>query len=236
MRKAPRFWPGHLCVLLAVLSCMVLSGCAGVSSAGQSSSSSSNPNPNQNSDPSAGQLSVAPTTMNFGSLAVGVQATLTGTLTAATSDVKVSSAAWNGQGYAVSGITFPVTVATGTSVHYTVTFTPQVAGNSAGSISFVNDGSSSPVVQALDGSGAQTGSHTVGLSWDASTSAVIGYNVYRGIQSGGPYQRLTSSPQPDTSYSDSTVSSGTTYYYVATAVDSSQAESAYSNQAQAVIP
>jgi fibronectin type 3 domain-containing protein len=37
-------------------------------------------------------------------------------------------------------------------------------------------------------------------------------------------------------YSDSTVQSGKTYYYVTTAVDSSGAESSYSSQVQAVIP
>jgi fibronectin type 3 domain-containing protein len=39
-----------------------------------------------------------------------------------------------------------------------------------------------------------------------------------------------------TTYTDSTVSSGQTYYYVATAVDDNSEESGYSNEAQAVIP
>jgi hypothetical protein len=232
MGKKWPFWPGHWWGLLAVLACMVLTGCAGVSSGG---SSNSNPPP-KNDPPSVGQLSVAPTTINFGTVALGSSSNLTGTLTAATSDVNVTSAAWNGQGYNVSGITFPVKVAAGTSVNYTVTFTPEAAGNSPGAISFVNDGSTSPVAETLDGSGGQAGVHTVGLSWHASTSSVIGYNVYRGTKSGGPYQRLTTSPQPGTSYTDSTVLTGTTYYYVSTAVDSNLAESVYSNQAQAVIP
>src|SRR5271163_944614 len=226
MRKAPLSWRGQGCALLVALACIGLTGCAGVSSG--------NSNPGQNPAPSgADQLSVSPTTMSFGSVAVGSEATQSGTLTAGSSDVNVTSAAWTGQGYSVSGITFPVTVAAGKSVNYTVTFAPQSAGDSAGSISFVNDGSSSPVVQTLGGQGALAGAHTVALSWDASTSTVIGYNVYRGTQSGGPYQRLTSSPQLNTSYTDGTVLSGTTYYYVATAVDSSEVESTFSNQAQA---
>ena len=49
-------------------------------------------------------------------------------------------------------------------------------------------------------------------------SPVVEYNVYRGTQSGGPYQRLNLSPQPDNSYTDGTVQSGLTYFYVATAV------------------
>jgi fibronectin type 3 domain-containing protein len=39
-----------------------------------------------------------------------------------------------------------------------------------------------------------------------------------------------------TNYTDSTVQSGTTYYYVATAVDAAGSESMYSNQVQAVVP
>ena len=224
-------WPGHWCGLAAVLVCIVMTGCAGVSSGG----SQGNPNPGpQPSGP--GQLSVAPTTMNFGTVALGSSANLTGTLTAGSSDISVTSAAWTGGGYSVSGITFPVTVAAGKSLNYTVTFAPQAAGSSSGSISFVNDGSTSPVAQALDGSGGQAGVHSVGLSWDPSASTVIGYNVYRGTQSGGPYQLLTSTPQSGTSYTDATVLSSTTYYYVSTAVDSNHVESVHSNEAQAVVP
>lgn len=233
MGRVRPYWSGHFCGLLAILACVVLTGCAGVSSSGQPASSNPNPSP---APANAGQLSVAPIIMNFGSVAVGAQATLTGTLTAGSSDINVTSAGWTGEGYNVSGITFPVTVAAGKSVTYTVAFAPQIAGDSPGSISFVNDGPSSPMVQTLDGNGGQAGVHTVGLSWDASTSVVIGYNLYRGTQPGGPYQRLTLSPQPETSYTDSTVLTGTTYYYVATAVDSNHLESSYSNQTQAVIP
>ncbi|MGA7379252.1 MAG: hypothetical protein WBX03_00245 [Terriglobales bacterium] len=239
MGKTPLSWMGQMCALLALFACIGLTGCAGVSSAGQNSNSSPNQNPASPPAPppaGAGQLSVSPITMNFGSVAIGSQATQSGTLTAGSSDINVMSAAWSGQGYSVSGITFPVTVAAGKSVNYTVTFAPQAAGDSPGSISFVNDGATSPVGETLNGDGSQAGVHTVALTWDASTSTVIGYNVYRGTQSGGPYQRLTSSPQPDTSYTDSTVLTGTTYYYVATAVDSNHSESVYSNQTQAVVP
>ena len=229
MGKKWPIWPGHWYGLLAFVTCIMMTGCAGVSSGGQQSNSNSSPG-------SPGQLSVAPSVMNFGTVALGNSANLTGTLSAGSSEVTVSSAAWNGQGYSVSGITFPVTVAAGNSVQYTVTFAPQAAGDSPGSISFVNDGSSSPLVQTLDGSGGQAGLHTVGLSWNASTSTVVGYNVYRGTQSGGPYQLLTSAPEPNTSYTDGTVLTGTTYYYVTTAVDANHAESIHSNEAQAVIP
>ena len=74
------------------------------------------------------------------------------------------------------------------------------------------------------------------LSWDASASQVVGYNVYRGITNGGPYTLLTSSLQPTTTYADNTVVPGTTYFYVATAVGQDTVESVFSNQITAVVP
>jgi fibronectin type 3 domain-containing protein len=76
----------------------------------------------------------------------------------------------------------------------------------------------------------------VALSWNASTSTVSGYNVYRSTTSGSGYAKINSSLLPGLTYTDSNVQSATTYYYVATAVDSSGTESTYSNQATAVIP
>jgi hypothetical protein len=79
--------------------------------------------------------------------------------------------------------------------------------------------------------------HSVSLSWTASTSSnVTGYNVYRGTQASGPYTKLTSSSMVAVSFTDSAVQAGQTYYYAVTAVDNNNNESAYSNQAQAVVP
>lgn len=79
--------------------------------------------------------------------------------------------------------------------------------------------------------------HSVTLSWSASTSSnVTGYNIYRGTTSGGPYTKITSSPVAALTYTDNTVLGGTTYYYVGTAVNSSNLESVYSTQTQAVVP
>jgi fibronectin type 3 domain-containing protein len=175
--------------------------------------------------------------MNFGSVPVGASKALPGTLTATNASVTVSSAAWSGEGYSISGISFPVTVAAGQNASFTVTFAPQTGGSSPGSVSFVSDASNSPAGETLVGSGTQPSTHSVNLSWDPSTSPVIGYNVYRGIKNGGPYPtKLTFTPQPSTSYDDATVQSGLTYFYVTTAVDSHSVESSYSNQTTAAIP
>lgn len=174
--------------------------------------------------------------MSFGNVAVGGSSQKTGTLTAGSSAITVSSAAWNGQGYSVSGISFPATVPAGQSVPFTVTFAPQTAGSTPGSIIFDSNATNSPTTETFTGTGSQQSSHTVALSWNASTSQVVGYNVYRGTASGGPYSRINTSMDASTGFTDSNVQSGQTYYYVTTAVDSSQEESPYSNQASASIP
>jgi len=220
-------WSRIIGCLLAVPVILALAGCQGVSSA---SKQATNPNP------PAGQLAVTPATMSFGNVAVGSNSVQQGKLTAGTSDVTVSSAAWNGQGYSLSGITFPATVPAGQSVGFSVTFAPQASGSTPGSVTFDSDATNSPTTETLTGSGTQASQHSVALSWDASTSQVIGYNVYRRVGSSGSYTKLNSSVNATTSYTDTSVQSGQTYDYVTTAVDSSNVESAYSNQATAAIP
>ena len=90
--------------------------------------------------------------------------------------------------------------------------------------------------QSLTGSGTAAVPHSVDLSWSASTSAIAGYNVYRGSKPGGPYSKITAALNGGTSYADGSVQPGQAYYYVATSVDASGSESSYSNEAPAVIP
>jgi fibronectin type 3 domain-containing protein len=69
------------------------------------------------------------------------------------------------------------------------------------------------------------------------SAGVAGYYVYRSTTSGTGYAKLNAaSVAPTTTYTDSSVQSGVTYYYVVTAVDGSGSESVFSNQATAVIP
>lgn len=88
----------------------------------------------------------------------------------------------------------------------------------------------------LAGSFIFTSPHSVTLGWTASTSVAAGYNIYRGTTSGGPYAKLNSSLVTELTYTDSTVQAGQMYCFVATAVDLDNVESAYSNEAQAVVP
>jgi hypothetical protein len=175
--------------------------------------------------------------MAFGNVVVGTDSQLTGTLTASGESVTVSSDTSNGSAFAVSGISFPVTIPAGQHVQFTVTFTPSVTGAAAGSVSFTSNASNSPTVETFTGTGTPPPDHSVNLSWTASNSQnVIGYNIYRGLNSGGPYSKINSTLDASTLYTDTTVADGQTYYYVTTAVNSSNEESGYSNQATAVIP
>jgi fibronectin type 3 domain-containing protein len=78
--------------------------------------------------------------------------------------------------------------------------------------------------------------HSVALSWNPSTSTVSGYNIYRSSVSGGGYEKLNSLLVGTLAFTDSTVQSGGTYYYVTTAVDAGGVESTFSNEVSAAIP
>jgi hypothetical protein len=77
--------------------------------------------------------------------------------------------------------------------------------------------------------------HSVALSWGASLSTVSYYKVYRGTVSGGPYSMLSSNVKA-TSYTDSTVQSGATYFYVTSSIDAAGVESIFSNELQLFVP
>lgn len=77
--------------------------------------------------------------------------------------------------------------------------------------------------------------HTVTVSWDAPTSAVAGYNVYREYQFSGPI-RLTPQPLHDTQYIDKMALAGHTYSYYVTSVDASGLESKPSERINVDVP
>jgi hypothetical protein len=220
-----RYCPAFLLVVASLLV-----GCGGGTTALTTPSAG-------NGGTGAGQLSVSSSNIAFGNVTVGSSSTQTRKVTAGTSAVTISSGSWSGDGFSLSGITFPVTLMVGQSVPFAVTFAPQVSGAASGGVSFLSNASNSPTAVTFTGTGSQPSTHSVSLFWSPSPSSVVGYNVYRGTTSGGPYpSKLTPSPLPTTSLVDSTVMAGTTYYYVATSVDQNNVESIYSNQLTAAVP
>ena len=63
---------------------------------------------------------------------------------------------------------------------------------------------------------ASPGNAQVTLAWAASTGAT-GYNVKRATTDGGPYTQLATATSP--TYTDSSVTNGTEYFYVVSALD-----------------
>ena len=161
--------------------------------------------------------------------------------------------------FSISGTISPVTGGSGSTVTLSGAAAATTVADSSGNYTFAGLGSGSytvtpantgytfsPPNQSVTISTASVGSinftaapqvtHSVALTWNASTSTVSGYNVYRSIVSGSSYVRINSSLDAVLSFTDTTVQNGITYYYVTTAVDASNNESAFSNEVPAAIP
>lgn len=129
----------------------------------------------------------------------------------------------------VSGLRFDDSTVTGGLYYYVVTglyssLESAYSNEAQGGSTFLPPNAPTNLV-AVGGDG------TVALTWTAPTGNVkpTGYNVYRATTSGGPYTFLQSEIQT-TGTTDSTVTNGTTYYYVITAANQ-LAESPKSNEA-----
>jgi HYDIN/CFA65/VesB-like, Ig-like domain len=201
-----------------------------------------------NGEKAFANLVIAPTVVNFGNLALKSTSAQNVTLQN-TGDINLSlqGVTVSGAGFGYSDLSPGVSLAPNQKVTFQVWFSPKVAGPSAATLSLLSPNISSPETVSMSGEGlASTTSspappppatqHSVVLTWIASTGQVIGYRVYRSETSGGSYSPLNGTAISAVSYKDSAVSSGTTYYYVVTAVDSAGTESVYSNQVTAVIP
>ena len=181
-----------------------------------------------------GQLTITPGSLNFGNVDVGSSTTQPTTVNAVGGSVTISSAASNNSEFTLSGASFPMTIAAGQSAALNVVFAPSKSGSTSGSLTLASNASNSQAIEGVSGVGIVP-TYTVNLSWNQGTSSVAGYNVYRGTATGS-YTKINSSLDPNTSYSDSTVSSGVTYYYAATSVSTSGQESGYSSPLQVVVP
>ncbi len=78
---------------------------------------------------------------------------------------------------------------------------------------------------------ATPGTKKVDLAWSGTQTDLLGYNIYRATSSGTGYTKINYSPVTTTSYTDTAVAGGTTYYYVVASVAVSYQESLYSNEA-----
>jgi Abnormal spindle-like microcephaly-assoc'd, ASPM-SPD-2-Hydin len=194
-------------------------------------------------------VELSPTSINFGNellqTATSKNVVLRNTSAAS---ITFSGITVVGLGFGYSDLSPGYSLPPNQSVTFQVWFRPTVKGAAAGTISVLSASLASPASLSVAGDGvtsvstppptnpAPSAQHTVHLSWDASASTVAGYRVYRSESATAGFQPINTSPVSATDYDDDAVASGTTYYYAITAITSAGVESAYSNEAKAVIP
>ena len=182
-------------------------------------------------------LNASQGSLNFASVNIGSSSVLPVSFTnAGTGSVTIANVSISGAGYSASGVSSGQILTPGQSATLNVTFTPSSAGSLPGSVTVGSNATNSPASVSLSGTGVQPVSHSVTLTWTASTSTVTGYNVYRSTVSGGPYSKVNSSLVAGTTYTDSTVQASQGYFYVVTSVDASGTESAFSTEVSVTIP
>ena len=185
------------------------------------------------SSTTAEQLTASPAPIAEGTVFAGLSGTASGSLTATGSNVTVTAATSSNSRFAISGLGLPVTILAGQSAPFTVTYSPLVAGADSATLTFTSNAQPATTTGTATGTGTPQPSHSVSLSWTGSTSPNIsGYNIYRAIflSSCGGYTKINGATLINlTTYTDSSVADGTNYCYATTAVDSSKAESGYSN-------
>ena len=191
-----------------------------------------------NSNQASATPTAAPTApvapLNLTATGGNQEVSLAWTASTGASSYNVKRATTNGGPYTTvaspAGTSYTDTAVTNGTAYYYVVTAVSAAGQSGNS----NQATATPMaaptapVPPLNLT-ATGGNQQVSLAWTASSGATS-YNVKRAATNGGPYTTVAS--PAGTSYTDTTVTNGTTYYYVVTAVNAS-GESANSNQASA---
>src|SRR4029077_18318878 len=119
-----------------LISALILSGCAGVTSAKVNSVAAAADT--STSSPSA-VLSASPAAVDFGNVPVG--ATISQSLTVSnsgTAAVTISQVSASGAGFTIGGVALPMTLNPGVSATFTASFTPSATGDVTGGVSFTS--------------------------------------------------------------------------------------------------
>jgi len=179
-------------------------------------------------------LGTSPASLPFGNVGDGTSSVLTTTLTNnGNSNITISNVAVTGAGFSASGVSNGTVLTPGQSATLSVTFAPTAAGAVSGAgVTITSNATNSPTTVTLSG----TGTHSVLLQWQASSTSGVQYNVFRGTSSGGEgTSPINSTPVSTTSFTDTKVTSGQTYFYTVEAVNSG-GSSTPSNEVQISLP
>ncbi|MDR3711036.1 MAG: fibronectin type III domain-containing protein [Capsulimonadaceae bacterium] len=131
----------------------------------------------------------------------------------------------------VGQVSSSVTTFTNAGLSNGTTYYYEVTAYDAGGESVKSNETSAITIPAAPINLSATGGATsISLTWTASTGA-SSYNIYRGTSSGGEVKiSTTPATVTSTTYSDTSVTSGDTYFYEVTAVNNTPAESSRSNE------
>ena len=188
-------------------------------------------------EPEPSQLTASATSVAFGSVTVGTPVTKTINLTnSGGANITISGVSITGAAFKASGGS-NATLTPNSSVTISVSFDPTSAALAQGTLSISSNASNAALSIPLTGTGtaAPAVQHSVALNWQPSESQVTGYFVYRGA-SASTTSRLFVAAITATTYTDTSVADGQTYYYAVTSVDSNNVESAPSNEISVTIP
>lgn len=130
------------------------------------------------------QLTPSPSSINFGSVAVGSHKTETMTVSnPGTGEVAISQATATGGGFALSGPSLPVSLEPGQSASFSATFAPAAAGEASGSVSILSSAGKTPVAVSLSGTGSAHQSATLDIyGGDAAAPCSGGATAYFEVQ------------------------------------------------------
>jgi cellulose 1,4-beta-cellobiosidase len=186
--------------------------------------------------PAAAPTAPAPP-LNLTATGGNQQVSLTWTASTGATSYNVKRAATNGGPYATvvspTGTNYTDTAVTNGTTYYYVVTAVSANGESANSDQASATPSATPSGPAAPAAPANLtatgGNQQVSLFWTGSSGATS-YNIKRGTANAGSY--TTVGTLSGTSYMDSGLTNGTTYYYVVTAVNTG-GQSVNSNQASA---
>ena len=178
-------------------------------------------------------LGASPTSLAFGNVLDQSSSQRTTSVTNnGNANVTISDVTLTGTGFSASGIINGTVLTPGQSATLNVTFAPASGGAASGTLTIASNATNSPATVSLSG----TGTHSVVLTWSASPTNGVTYNVFRGTSSGGEGATpVNTSPITTLTFTDTNVTPGTTYYYTVEAVDSG-GSSDPSNEVSAAIP
>jgi Abnormal spindle-like microcephaly-assoc'd, ASPM-SPD-2-Hydin/Immunoglobulin domain len=181
-------------------------------------------------------LSSSTSSLNFGNVSIASSSTQHIILTNVdSSDIAISQVLVAGAGFN-STASNGLILSPGQITTLTSTFAPSASGAATGKVTVSSNASNSPASISLSGTGVAAGVHSMALSWTGAVTGVTDYNAYASTVPGGPFVKMTSTPLTSPSYTDNSVQSSRTYYYVVTALNSSDQESAYSSEVTAIVP